>query len=561
MFEAFSQADSSTSRKYGGTGLGLAISRRLVALMGGDLRVESALGQGACFRFSAWFGLDGGTPPAMPRPDGIERVLVADDNASSREALARALEGHGWEVDRAATGAEALALLRAARRYDLAFIDSVMPDLDGASVLAFARADRAIPMPRCALLAADPERERLDALAADLRVDAVLAKPFTPGALDEVLAEMSNGAVPATAPLSTPLGGRLAGLRVLVVEDNLLNQEVANYVLQHAGAGVDFAGNGQLAVSMLAEGTQHYDAVLMDLQMPVMDGFEATSAIRAMGFKDLPILAMTANAMEEDRRRALQAGMDDYLAKPIDVDELVSVLRRLTGRADAAPGDASGGTAAEPQPALSAPLLPGMLPGIDLKATLPRFGGSFAGFAAVFKRFEHSQGGVIAEVRALLADGDRVRAGQLIHRLRGVAANLGATEVASQALDLEQALRGEDEAALALRLARLDTALATVLQAARDLPAEASDPAPDCELVEDEMEQRTLHDALAHLRDLLQNNNMKAMAQFESLRPSLARLAPGAVAPLADAVATLRFDAAAALVERVAGNLWNKEEG
>jgi CheY-like chemotaxis protein len=270
---------------------------------------------------------------------------------------------------------------------------------------------------------------------------------------------------------------------------------------------------------------------------------------------------MTANAMEDDRRRALQSGMDGYLAKPIDVDELVGALRRLTGRAGTA-GDEAG--AGHPDEAATvgaaAALPPGMLPGIDLKATLPRFGGSFAGFAAVFRRFESSQGGVVAEVRALLADGDRVRAGQLVHRLRGVAANLGATEVASQALDLEQALRGEDEAALALRLARLEAALATVLQAARELPAEPADPAPDGEHARDEMEQRTLQDALAHLRDLLQNNNMKAMAQFDSLRPALAQLAPQALPGLAEAVATLRFETAAALVEQLAGTLRNKEE-
>jgi PAS domain S-box-containing protein len=560
MFEAFSQADSSTSRKYGGTGLGLAISRRLVELMGGDLRVDSAPGQGARFGFTAWFGLAGAEPPqgaaqdAAPPPGG--RALVADDNASSREALARALEGRGWEVDRAAGGAEALALLRSAQPYDLAFIDSVMPDLDGASVLAFARADGAIAMPRCALLAADPERERLDALAADLRVDAVLAKPFTPGALTEALAQLANGGRAAAQTPAAALVGRLAGLRVLVVEDNLLNQEVANYVLRHAGASVDFAGNGQLAVSMLADGAQHYDAVLMDLQMPVMDGFEAASAIRAMGFGTLPILAMTANAMEEDRRRALQAGMDGYLAKPIDVDELVNALRRLTGRADTATDAAAGEAAAPAHPEL----LPALLPGIDLRATLPRFGGSFAGFAAVFRRFERSQGGVVNEVRALLAAGDRVRAGQLIHRLRGVAANLGATEVASHALDLEQALRFDDEAALALRLARLDAALATVLEAARELPAEAAAAAgPEAALAGNEMEQSTLQDALAHLRDLLQNNNMKAMAQFDSLRAALARLAPDAVPPLADAVLTLRFEAAAALVDQLMAALGKED--
>jgi PAS domain S-box-containing protein len=541
MFEAFSQADSSTSRKYGGTGLGLAISRRLVELMGGELRVDSVSGQGTCFRFSAWFGCDDEAAPAAPAPGLLaarpgKRVLVADDNASSREALALALEGLGWEAERAASGAAALALLRGARRYDLAFIDSAMPDLDGASVLACARADAAIRMPRCALLAADPERERLDALAADLRVDAVLAKPFTPGTLRAALAEMQNDGVPGAAPPTAPLGGRLAGLHVLVVEDNLLNQEVASYVLQHAGASVDFAGNGRLAVGMLAEGKAEYDAVLMDLQMPVMDGFEAAAAIRAMGLATLPILAMTANTMEEDRRRALQAGMDGYLAKPIDVDELVGALRRVTGRDEA------------------------LLAGIDLKATLPRFGGSFEGFAAVFRRFARSQDGVAAELRTLLAAGDRVRAGRLLHGLRGVAANLGASGVAAHALDLEQALRGEDEAALAQGLARLEDALATVLEAARGLPPDVSAGATGPGLADGEMEQRALGDALAHLRDLLQNNNMKAMARFESMRPALARLAPAAVPPLADAVATLRFDAAAALIEEMMRQSRDKKE-
>jgi PAS domain S-box-containing protein len=569
MFEAFSQADSSTSRKYGGTGLGLAISRRLVELMGGTLGVDSAPGEGACFRFSASFGLDDGAAPVLPAPGAGKRVLAADDNASSREALAGALEGLGWEVDRAASGAEALALLRGARSYDLAFIDSAMPGLDGASVLALARADRGIAMPRCALLAADPGLQRVDAVAADLRVDAVLAKPFTPATLREALAEMSNGSVPAAPLPSTPLGGRLAGMHVLVVEDNLLNQEVAGQLLRHAGASVAFAGNGRVALGMLADAGSHYDAVLMDLQMPVMDGFEAAAAIRAMGLGTLPILAMTANAMEEDRRRALQAGMDGYLAKPVDVDQLVAALRRMTGRGGAEAADAPGSVSQ------AAPL---RLPGIDLQAALQRFGGSFAGFATVFRRFESSQGGVAAEVRALLAEGDRVGAGQLVHRLRGVAANLGANEVAGLALELERALRSADEdadehkdehqRALAQHLARLEGALAAVFEAARALPedvgidaaAEAAAEVANTAPAEGDIGQLALQDALAHLGDLLQNNNMKAMAQFESLRPALARLAPAAVPPLADAVATLRFEAAAVLVQRLVGQPRTKDD-
>jgi CheY-like chemotaxis protein len=335
-------------------------------------------------------------------------------------------------------------------------------------------------------------------------------------------------------------------MRVLVVEDNLLNQEVANYVLVHAGASVDFAGNGRIAVSMLAENAAQYDAVLMDLQMPVMDGFEATHAIRALGLDCLPVIAMTANAFDEDRRRALAAGMNDYIAKPIDVDVLVSTLTRLTGRAPAAvdaPVDA-----AVRAPAAAAPAVPARIPGIDLKATLPRFGGNFASFAALFKRFESSQGGAVAGIRALLDAGDRTGASQAAHRLRGVAANLGAIDVAEQAQELEQALRSEDAAALTLRLARLDAALQVVLDAARDLPAAAAPASVAAAPVAPPADSATLRHALAQLLDLLQNNNLKAMAQFDALRPALATLEPDEEAPLADAVATLRFEQAAQLV-------------
>ena len=560
MFEAFSQADSSTSRRYGGTGLGLAISRRLVALMGGDLDVESTPGQGAEFRFTAWFGVAPPAPAPLPAPPSAHaRVLVADDNASSRTALARLLAGFGWQVDCAATGEEALALLRGERQgaaqgpgpapFTLAFIDSALPDLDGASVIAYARADHAIAMPRCALLAADPERERMGALAADLRVDAVLAKPFTPQALRDTLATLLDDSTAAGgdrgADAVAPLRARLAGLRVLLVEDNLLNQEVANYVLVHAGADVDFAVNGRAALGMLEGGA--YDAVLMDLQMPVMDGIEATGAIRAMGLHGLPVIAMTANAMEDDRRRALAAGMDGYVAKPIDVDELVETLLRVTGRAGE---PASAGPAAAAAALVAAEAPPAPVPGIDLKATLPRFGGSFARFAALFKRLEASQGGAVAEARARLALGDRSGAGQAVHRLRGVAANLGATEVARHALEFEAALRVGDEAALTLRLARLDAALDTVLQAARELAVPDGGPAAAAAPCE-------LHRALAQLLDLLQNNNMKALAQFETLRPALVRAAPDRWQALADAVAMLRFDAAAGLAREILDTLEN----
>jgi PAS domain S-box-containing protein len=528
LFQAFSQGDSSISRKYGGTGLGLAISRRLVELKGGTLQMQSEPGRGSEFGFEADFEV-GPDAPALPQAGGL-RVLVADDNQSACAALAASCAGLGWEVDRAHGGVEALALLRGERPYDLAFLDSEMPDLDGATVLQYARTDQSIAMPRCALLAAEPESEHLAGVAAELGIGAILAKPFTPARLHDAARQLLGAPAPQPAR-SAPVAGRLQGLRILLVEDNPINQEVAHYILAHAGARLDIADNGQAAVSLLAEGGT-WDAVLMDLQMPVMTGFEATMAIRGMGLSALPIVAMTANATDEDRRRALAAGMDAHLAKPIDVDELIDTLARLTGKAH------------QQAPAMAAPAMsaPPSIPGIDLKTTLPRFGGSFENFAAVFQHLGSSQGATLDEVRTLLRTGERHGAQQLVHRLRGVAANLGATEVAALALDLEQALRSADEAALALKVARLDGALQVVLRAARELdaPAPAAAHPAHATLVP--------RADLERLLELLESNNLKAKAQFEVLRPGLP---PQQALALGEAVQTLHFDEAARLVREI----------
>ena len=559
IFEPFTQGDGSTSRKYGGAGLGLSIARRLVALMGGELALTSSPGAGALFSFE----LDAGIAEPMAAPCGPAlRVLVADANDTAGAALAAQLAGFGWDVVRAAGGIEALALLRESPRVDLAFIDAALPELDGATLLAHARAEAAASgctLPPAALLSGDPGKEDLG--------HPVLAKPFTRTALREVLAVLRSGdgteiapatvaasvpaSVPATVPASVsppapaPLAARLAGLRVLVVEDNPVNQEVAHHVLAHAGAMADAAANGRIAVDRLAAGAR-YDAVLMDLQMPVMNGFEASAAIRALGLTGLPIVAMTANAMEEDRQRALEAGMDAHLPKPIDVDELVATLLRVTGRA--ADGAAPGAGEAAP-PALPAPAaLPAAeLAGIDLRAVLPRFGGSFAAFASVLRRFGQTQNGAVDAIGAALEAGRQGEASQLAHRLRGVAANLGANALAGQARLLEQALRdGADPGA---HLAALDAALDTVLATANGLDDAGQEAKPDALPA---LPEAALDAALADLLQLLGQNNMKAMAAFAALRAGLAdRLEPGELAALAEAIGLLRFERAARLVQAI----------
>ncbi|UOD28832.1 response regulator [Massilia violaceinigra] len=557
MFDAFSQGDSSTSRKYGGTGLGLAICRRLVGLMGGTLGVRSELGAGAEFFFDAAFGLAAGDDPAnLPAlPDGAPRsVLVVDDNASARGAIAHMCAGVGWRVETAASGAEALERLRTSTRagapYDLMFLDTAMAELDGIAVLTFARADPAIAMPRCALMVAESAREQLIGLQDDLKLDAILSKPVTRLALMAAALELHTGKAAPEVSAGMPLAGRLKGMYVLLVEDNPINQEVARYILLHAGAAVDIAANGRIAVSMLADAPSRYDAVLMDIQMPVMNGYEAAEAIRRMGVNTLPIIAMTANAMEEDRRCAIAAGMNAHVAKPIDVDDMVNTLIRVCAREDMRNGVRQPGASAST--AILAPALPDNtprvdIPGIDLASTLPRFGGHLDNFVTLFKRFESSQGQTLDEVRALLRGEQRQEAIQLVHRLRGVAANLGASELAALAFDFEQALRSAGSAELTVRLGALDKALQAVFETARALPAPAA-----AGVRPGTQDPAQLDAALAELLALLQNNNLKAMSAFDALRPALdAALAPAVAGALGDAVATLGFANAALQVQAI----------
>ncbi|HEV7815585.1 MAG TPA: response regulator, partial [Janthinobacterium sp.] len=344
--------------------------------------------------------------------------------------------------------------------------------------------------------------------------------------------------------------------RILLVEDNEINQEVAQYILLHAGARVDVAAHGGIAVDMLkamllAE-TEHYDAVLMDLQMPVMNGYEATRAIRAMGLAGLPVVAMTANAMEDDRRQAIASGMNAHVSKPIEVDELIDTLTRLAPplpQQDGAGDGASAGAAAAPGLAAG---LPRHLPGIELKAALQRFGGNDAAFVALLKRFENSQGDAVAETRRLIVAGERRAAAQMLHRLRGVAANLGAGDVATMASLAEIALNGAQPAELAAQLDALEHAMAVVIDAARTLPLPSAPPGNDTAAADADLPR-----ALEELLALLQNSNLKALTRFQALRPALERGEREATLALADAVETLSFGVAETLVRAMldrAGN-------
>ena len=336
LFQPFTQADASTSRRYGGTGLGLAISRHLVQLMGSDIGVSSTPGRGSRFHFVARFGssrLASEAAPTLPPA----RLLVVDDNASARRILVEMAHSLGLQAEAAADGWDALraAVLadQASQRFDLVLMDDGMKGMDGLSCARAMQRSLATQPPAIVMMGA-VDSASLAAQADERAV--VLAKPVTPSALFNAVAEALGHGVRAErrgaqrAESLSEHRARLAGRRVLLVEDNLINQELALELLTDAGMLVSIADNGRLAIDALAR--QAFDGVLMDCQMPVMDGYEATRRLREdPRWQTLPIIAMTANAMAGDREKALAAGMNDHIAKPIDVEAMFATLARWIG--------------------------------------------------------------------------------------------------------------------------------------------------------------------------------------------------------------------------------------
>jgi CheY-like chemotaxis protein/HPt (histidine-containing phosphotransfer) domain-containing protein len=468
-----------------------------------------------------------------------------------REALRAACRSFGWTCACAADAAQALPLLqdslRTERPYDLLLLDRDMPGMDGPAMLAHIHASLSLPLPPVLMMTSEHRAAELAQQAGQLGLAGVLSKPLSPARLRERVAALRSGAGEAAAVTvspHSPLHGRLAGMRILLVEDNEINQEVAEYILLHAGAVVEVVSNGKMAVDLLATAADRFDVVLMDVQMPIMNGYDATAAIRAAGQRTLPVIAMTANVLDDDRRLAAEAGMNAHVAKPIDVDELIAVLNRMVALRDAT-REMVPLVPPPPPRSVEASVPPtSPLPGIDIDAALARLGGNHDALVALLKRFEHSQGGTVAEVRALLAAGQRQQAAQALHRLRGVAANLGATDVARLTAHTEAALHdAADSLALPAALKRLEQALELVNRTARQLRT------PQHDIPASNTSSSDLAQKLAELQSLLQNNNMKALAHFQALRPALA--AQDQARALAEAVETLNFKAAYRMVEEM----------
>jgi len=498
LFQAFSQADTSTTRKYGGTGLGLTISKRLVNMMGGEIWIESESGQGTTFHFSADFGLGKETVKKRlePSPDlrGL-KALVVDDNATSREILQDILESFSFEVHLSASGKEALEEIEKAdgeKPFELVIMDWKMPGMDGIEASRQIKGHRNLTKIPAIVLVTAYGREAVMHQADEIGLDGFLLKPVNSSVMfDTLMQALGKGVQDAfqAGRKKEPSAGdfdAIAGARVLLVEDNEINQQVAREILENAGLHVTLANDGRQG---LEAAMQHrYDAILMDIQMPVMDGHTAARKIRelegkliaqssklkeetklkaqssklnredsedlsAISYqlsaraKRVPIIAMTAHAMAGDELKSLEAGMDDHVTKPIDPDILFATLQKWIGpiaaaadRPKAPSPDASPGH----EPALpTEDGLPESLPGFDLEAGLKRLGGNQRLYRKLLLDFGTNYGDAAGEINEALTAGDFDKAHSLVHNIKGLAGNLEAVDLQAAAVGVEKLVKGQ----------------------------------------------------------------------------------------------------------------------
>ncbi|ONN71921.1 PAS domain S-box protein [Pseudomonas oryzihabitans] len=430
LFQGFTQAEASISRRFGGTGLGLAICKRLVELMDGQLQVESELGVGSRFWFDAALAVDSqGEAQLAPVR---RRVLLADDNTLVGEVLVETLAALGWQVDLVTSGAAALARVAQAQQqaqpYEAVLMDWRMPDGDGLLAARQLRERQADNRPKVIMLTGFGRDFLTEAQQSDdAPFDDYLTKPVTPAQIVEVVERALGAEIPAGVHAAAVVdeSHRLAGLRLLVVEDNALNRQVAAELLLAQGAQVELAEGGLEGVERVLSGAP-LDVVIMDMQMPDIDGLEATRRIRADGrFRTLPILAMTANASHTDRDACLAAGMDDHIGKPIDLELLVARLRRLTGQeVSVAPAAAPVVEDRQVEP---------------LSIVLRRFGGDARLFGSLLERFAEDSVGLLERLAQAWHTADSEAAVAVLHSLKGSAGTMGAQRLAARAAEGERA--------------------------------------------------------------------------------------------------------------------------
>ena len=530
LFQAFSQADTSTTRKYGGTGLGLSISKRLVEMMEGDIWAESQPGIGSNFQFTAWFGIGSAEKHKRFIPDlaGV-RALVVDDNAQAREILTDALRVFALRAESISSGEEAVREIAAADSHDpyqLVLMDWHMPGMDGLETSRIIkRNDRLQHIPKIVMVTAFG-REDIRTKAEEIGIDSYLLKPVNSSLLYDTLVDLFGVAGleehRSRSKKDDVHVHDATGIRILLVEDNEMNQQVATELLQSAGATVTVANHGGEAVKILTESNQvpPFDVVFMDLQMPEMDGFTATKLLRrAPRFQKLPIIAMTAHALVEERQRCLDAGMNDHVSKPIDPDNLFSTLMRW-----ARPQAKSAPESQAPAKKTGDEVLLPEITGINLVDGLKRVAGNRRLYRDLLGQFADKQGDAAAQISAALKGGDQKLAERIAHTVKGVAGNIGISGVQTAAQKLEKAIREGHDSVPAL-LDEFATTLGNQVHAIEHA-MRASAPAAPAEAQSSRFKPEAASGAIARLRVLLEASDGDTEEAFRSLQDAVS----GAVA-------------------------------
>lgn len=563
LFQPFTQADSSTTRRYGGTGLGLVISKRLVEMMHGHIEVRSESGRGTEFRFVVEFPIQPlPVQKVVPSMMQGKRALIVDDSEISRQTLSALLQTFDFDVSTAESAEAGLVELEKGLQsdeslpYDIVLMDWRMPGMDGLEAARRIRQDpRLQEVPALIMVTAYPNNTFMQE-ADQLDLSGFLVKPVAPSLMLETLSatlgrEVLTKAHPTHAQ---SLGSEVAlkGAIVLLVEDNELNKEVAIGLLEHVGIEVHCAANGVEAVEAVAQ--HQFDAVLMDVQMPVMDGYTATRVIRQrLNGQPLPILAMTANALSGDREKCLAAGMDDHIAKPIEPDALYATLQRLIQPREGIEAMSPADTVHSESIDEEIPCLPEHLPGIDQATGLLYVNGNAKQYAKLLRQFRDKYNRFVEELSDSLAANDLETAGRAAHTLKGVTGSLGASKLFKVATTLDAAFKEND---LDTVSSLIETQLQASLQEVILGLAELEEPE---KTVKSEVSNEALLGEVAELRQLLEQGEFDAGTLFAQLRPGLESIFPSQeVQKLEQEIDAFAFEEAAQILASLEANLLSK---
>ncbi|WP_421901805.1 PAS domain S-box protein [Maridesulfovibrio sp.] len=513
LFTAFSQADTSTTRKFGGTGLGLTISKRLVEMMDGEIGADSEYGKGSTFWFNAKLAIneEKGRKKFLIKEDFVGlNVLVVDDNITSQNILREMLEDFEFKVTVASGGPEALDILETAEPpFKLVLMDWKMPEMDGIETSRRIKDNSVLKDVPTIIMVTAYGREEVINQAQEVGLDGFLVKPVGQSVLFNTIMEVFGQQVERSGLRDigsdefshTMLHTR--GAQILLAEDNEINQQVACELLEGVGLVVDIAENGRVAVEKAH--AQSYDLVLMDIQMPEMDGLEATALLRAdKKFDDLPIVAMTAHAMAGDREKSLAHGMNDHITKPIDPSELYEVLSRLIpdGERELAPE--------KPESVQEEVELPDEIPGIDIQSGLMRVNNNRKLYRELLVKVHDNYAQSGNEVESLIANEHPDDAQILAHTIKGLAGNIGAGELQEAAAVVEGALKSGDPAG-AEDLARFKSTLGTLIEALAPIAAEDAQKQEE-EIGGETVDYATLLDASARLQEQVKARKPKLCA-------------------------------------------------